>query len=210
MARNLSLVLLFAAASAFAADADYQFGFLRTGSGAKPISAEERQRLQAAHMAHIGSMAESGALVAAGPIIRSPNVRGIFLFKQGAPARELAAADPYVKAGELAIDLHHWRAPAGIGDRFFEEHKKNPNAPMKMINVQLVVLKSGDPVEEVLARLKASGKLSVSGPVSGGGDVRAICVLRVADVEAARALTGAGNVEVHNWMVADGVLPDPR
>jgi uncharacterized protein YciI len=205
---RLLLTFTVLAASLGAADTGYIFGFIRTAPGAPPLAPERRQQLQAAHMAHIGAMASSGALVAAGPVAGSPNLRGIFVFKADADARKLADADPYVQAGELTVDLYRWRAPAGIGDRYFHEHNKNPNAPAKMIAVQLVVLRNA--IEPGLARLAASGKLMAAGPLTRAGDLRAVAVVRAGSREAALALLEDAEAEVHNWMVADGVLPDPR
>ena len=189
-----------------AADAEYIFGFVRTAPTAKPMPIEERKRLQAGHMAHIGAMAESGGLVAAGPIVsgRERDLRGIFIFKGESKAKELTDADPYVKAGEMMVELHGWRAEAGIGDRYMAEHKANPSAPMKMIRVQLIVLPAG--AETVIARLKSSGKFMAGGPLANG---KSVCVIQAGDVEAGKALVGEG-AEVHEWMVADRVLPDPR
>jgi uncharacterized protein YciI len=193
-------------AAAFAAEAEYIFGFVRTAPSAKPMPAEERKRLQAGHMAHIGAMAESGGLVGAGPIAggRERDLRGIFIFKGGAKAKELTDADPYVKAGEMIIELHAWRAAAGIGDRYAAEHKANPSAPVKMMRVQLLVLAPG--AEAAMARVRTSGKVLAGGPLGNG---KAVYAIQAGGVEAAKALAGEG-AEVHEWLVAEGVLPDPH
>jgi uncharacterized protein YciI len=216
MLLRISLLALLTAASALPADADYLFGFLRTGQSPKPLAPEERQKLQAEHMAHIGSMAESGALVAAGPAVRSPNLRGVFIFRGDSKGKELSAADPYVKAGEMAIDIYPWRATAGIGERYATERKKNPAFQTKMIQVQLVVLKDGDP-REVVDRLRGTGMVMAAGPLRDAGALRAVCVIQAGSKEAAeRTLASdpdvrAGKVtaEVHQWMVADLVMPAP-
>jgi uncharacterized protein YciI len=215
MLYRASLIALLAVSAAFPADADYWFGFLRTGPAPKPLAQEERQKLQAAHMAHIGKMAEAGALVAAGPAVRSPNLRGIFIFRIDSKAQELSAADPYVQAGEMAIDIYRWRGPAGIGERYAAERKKNPSFNTKMIQVQLVVLKDGDPAP-ALERLRATGKVMAAGPLREGGALRAVCVIQAGSKEAAQAMldadadfrSGKLAAEVHQWMVADLVLPE--
>lgn len=55
-------------------------------------------------------------MVVAGPFGDNGPLRGIFVFKVGSidEARELAATDPAVKAGRLAIDIHPWLVPEGV------------------------------------------------------------------------------------------------
>jgi uncharacterized protein len=96
------LVLVALAAPAPSANArgqetdDYYIGFLRRGPRWTPESTPETQRVQAAHMAHIGDMAGSGKLVGAGPFSDGGRLRGVFLFKVASleEARALAEADP--------------------------------------------------------------------------------------------------------------------
>jgi uncharacterized protein YciI len=77
-----------------------------------PATAE----LQKAHLANIYRLAETKKLVVAGPFGDDTNLRGIFVFKVAsiAEARALAATDPAVQAGRLAIDMHPWIVPEGI------------------------------------------------------------------------------------------------
>ena len=60
--------------------------------------------------------AELKKLVVAGPFGDDGILRGIFIFKVGTieEARELAATDPAVKAGRLALDIHPFVVPEGI------------------------------------------------------------------------------------------------
>jgi hypothetical protein len=55
-------------------------------------------------------------LVVAGPFGDNGALRGIFVFRVGSleEARELAATDPAVKAGRLALQIHPWVVPDGI------------------------------------------------------------------------------------------------
>ncbi|HJP92345.1 MAG TPA: YciI family protein [Pyrinomonadaceae bacterium] len=52
----------------------------------------------------------------AGPFGDNGNLRGIFVFKVASldEAKELAAADPAIKAGRLAIEIYPWMVPEGI------------------------------------------------------------------------------------------------
>jgi uncharacterized protein YciI len=90
----------------------YYFGFLRRGPTWSP---EPVPGLQEAHMGHIRDMAASGKLVIAGPFAVDGELRGVFVFKVASidEARKLAEADPAVRAGRLAVDLHPWMVPSG-------------------------------------------------------------------------------------------------
>jgi len=55
-------------------------------------------------------------LVVAGPFGDNGRLRGIFVFKVNSidEARSLAATDPAVQAGRLALQIHPWTVPEGI------------------------------------------------------------------------------------------------
>jgi len=55
-------------------------------------------------------------LVVAGPFGDDGRLRGIFVFKVASidEARALAATDPAVQAGRLALQIHAWVVPEGI------------------------------------------------------------------------------------------------
>ncbi len=93
----------------------YYFAFLKRGPKWTAESTPETASLQAAHMAHIQSMAATGKLVIAGPFAKAPPYSGVFVFKVGSleEAKSMAEADPTVKAGRLVIELHPWSVPKG-------------------------------------------------------------------------------------------------
>ena len=211
---------------------DYYIGFLRRGPGWTPESTPETQRIQAAHMAHIGEMAGSGKLIGAGPFSDGGQMRGVFIFKVDSPeeAKALAEADPAVKAGRLVVDLHAWRGPAGIGAKYAAERKANPQAKDEMVTYQMALLARGPKWtqgtpseaerfraehESFLKQMKASGRLSAAGPFTDAGDLREMLVLPVASPEDAKALvanhphvkSGRLSLEVHPWWIARGTLP---
>ena len=88
-------------------DHHYVFVALRRGANAEQKSAEQRQVIQAAHMANINRLADEGVLLVAGPF-GSPNPdptrRGIFIFDVDSVerARELTNTDPGVRARAVA------------------------------------------------------------------------------------------------------------
>jgi len=73
---------------------------------------ERLEEIQAAHLAHLRAMSESGKLLVAGPFDEQsdPRYRGILIFRSGtaAEARALAEQDPAVKAGRLEVVSVNW------------------------------------------------------------------------------------------------------
>jgi uncharacterized protein YciI len=67
-------------------------------------------------MANMNKLADMKKLVVAGPFGDNGRLRGIFVFKVDSleEAKQLAATDPAVQAGRLAIDMHKWLVPEGI------------------------------------------------------------------------------------------------
>jgi uncharacterized protein YciI len=72
--------------------------------------------LQDAHMAHLADLHEAGYLVAAGPLLGSPDreFRGLSILKVD-PERALLLKqdDPAVRAGRFDVKVMPWIVPAG-------------------------------------------------------------------------------------------------
>ena len=90
--------------------------FLTRGEKWTPEKTPATEALQKAHLANINKLAEMKKLVVAGPFGDNGRLRGIFVFKVDSidEARSLAATDPSVQAGRLAIQIHPWLVPEGI------------------------------------------------------------------------------------------------
>lgn len=90
--------------------------FLVRGDKWTPEKTPETEAIQKAHMDNINRLAEMKKLVVAGPFGDNGTLRGIFVFRVNSieEARELAASDPAVKAGRLALQIHPWLVPEGI------------------------------------------------------------------------------------------------
>jgi uncharacterized protein YciI len=94
----------------------YTVVLLRRPDDAPELSEQEEDALQEQHVAHIMSMVESGAALAAGPFTEQsdPSLRGLAIFLTGPDeARALAEEDPAVRRGRLAIEVLTWLTPAG-------------------------------------------------------------------------------------------------
>jgi uncharacterized protein YciI len=83
---------------------------LKKGPSWSPQQTPETKAVQEAHMANIRAMWEAKKLIIAGPFGDDGDLRGVFLFQVASleEAKALAATDPAVKAGRLAVEIHPW------------------------------------------------------------------------------------------------------
>lgn len=210
----------------------YQLGLLLRGSKSGTTDPEEAKQIQAGHMAHIQKMADSGKLMAAGPMMGNGELRGIFLFKAASveEAKALAADDPAIKAERLKMEILPWVGTKGIGVRAMAEHKKNPQMQWTMKKVHFVLLKRGPnwtatqtAERQKLARdhlwyvrrMLDEGKMLTAGPFGGNSDRLGVFVLATEAADEAKAWaeadplvkSGYFAVEIHPWFVAKEVWP---
>lgn len=219
---------LWAQGTAASGSTRYYVAFLRPDPARKPLTNEEGERIQAAHMANIQKMAKDGVLISAGPFDDTPHtISGIFIFKVESleRAKEIALKDPTVVEHRNTIDVHAWDGPAGIGDEYFRLHKLDPKTPENMqIHPLCILMRAGpsDANRELLQehvryieKLKADGKLNAAGRVDGDDQMAGLIVFRPIPIEEAKRLMaddpsvkgGLFNVEYHQWWSADHVLP---
>lgn len=90
--------------------------FLTRGEKWTPEKTPATEAIQKAHLENIQKLADMKKLVVAGPFGDNGVLRGIFVFKVASldEARSLAATDPAVQAGRLALQIHPWLVPEGI------------------------------------------------------------------------------------------------
>jgi uncharacterized protein YciI len=191
--------------------------------GPKYSAAGMPKDIQAGHIANVMSLIESGKAVIAGPLGDNGNIAGIYVFraKSAEEARAWAESDPAVKAGFFVAEMHPW---------WSEDVMKKPSAPIKLTTAYLALLMRGakwtpekTPATEALQkahlaninRLAEMKKLVVAGPFGDDTPLRGIFVFKVASIDEARALTetdpavqaGRLVMDVHPWLVPEGVLP---
>lgn len=94
----------------------YVMAFLLRGDRVSEYTPEQRQEIQAGHMANIGKMAEAGKLVLAGPFFGNEELRGIYVFDVSSieEAKTLTESDPAIQAGVLKMDLKEWYGSAAL------------------------------------------------------------------------------------------------
>lgn len=94
----------------------YVVGLLKKGPNWSATKTPESAKLQQGHMDNIKRMADLGKLIVAGPFTaNNETARGLYIFKATLEeAKQLAEADPAVKAGQLVIELYPWYAGKGL------------------------------------------------------------------------------------------------
>jgi uncharacterized protein len=93
----------------------YYVYLLREGLAWTAEMAPELEDLQAQHVAYTRHLMASGAALAAGPVMDGSSLHGVSIILTATldEARALAEADPAVRAGHYAAELHPWMVPAG-------------------------------------------------------------------------------------------------
>jgi uncharacterized protein len=95
----------------------FELVLLRRPQDAPSYPEDVLQRIQDEHLAYHAGLREAGDIVTNGPISDQPDdsLRGLTFYRTGslARARQLAEADPAVRAGRLAIEIMTWYCPPG-------------------------------------------------------------------------------------------------
>lgn len=95
----------------------YELVLLRRPAAARSYDDATLERIQREHLAYHAELRAAGQVVTNGPVTDQPDesLRGLTFYRTGSldEARRLAAADPAVKAGRLAIEVMTWYCPAG-------------------------------------------------------------------------------------------------
>jgi uncharacterized protein YciI len=200
----------------------FQMALLKRGPKATPAD-WETSSLRQQHLAYIQSLVTSDKAMIAGKILEDPDLRGVLIFrtKSADEARGWIMADPAVAAGHFEVEMHPW---------WSEDVMKKTTTPEKTMTAYLAFLVRGDkwtpektPQTEAIQkahmdninRLAETKKLVVAGPFGDNGTLRGIFVFRVDSLEEARMLAAtdpavhAGRLalQIHPWVVPDGILP---
>jgi uncharacterized protein YciI len=197
---------------------------LEKGTNWSSESTAESKKLQADHIAYLEQLGSAGKGLIAGPMGDDSNLRGILVLNVATldEARQLASADPAVRAGRFVPRIHPWYAAKGI--------MKAPELPFKMSTYYLGFLRRGPKwtpertpetarIQEGhmanINRLAKTGKLVLAGPFTDDGEIRGVFIFKTESAEEAKMLAdsdpavSAGRLvlELHPWMVGKGALP---
>jgi uncharacterized protein YciI len=202
---------------------EFHMALLKRGPKWTAEQNADTKRLLDQHVEYVTSLLDSGKVVIAGPLTDNGDTGGVFVFraKSAEEAKAWAEADPTVAAGFQIAEMHPWWSEDIFG---------KPAKPLKLTQTFLAFLTRGEKwtpektpaTEEIqkghmanINKLAEMKKLVAAGPFGDNGRLRGIFVFRVGSLEEARALTAtdpavqAGRlaVDIHPWMVPEGVLP---
>jgi uncharacterized protein YciI len=95
----------------------FELVLLRRPHDAPSYPEDVLQRIQDEHLAYHARLREAGDIVTNGPVSDQPDgsLRGLAFYRTGslARARQLAEADPAVRAGRLAVEIMTWYCQPG-------------------------------------------------------------------------------------------------
>jgi uncharacterized protein YciI len=96
----------------------FELVLLRRPPDAPGYDEETMDRIQHEHLEYHSSLRASGDIATNGPVMDQPDesLRGLTFYRTGslARARELAEADPAVRAGRLVVEVMTWLCPPGL------------------------------------------------------------------------------------------------
>lgn len=201
----------------------FHMALLKRGPKWSATEDADSKRLQDQHVEYMTSLLDSGKAIIAGPLTDGGEIGGVFVFRASSPeeAKAWAEADPMVAAGVRIAEMHPWWSEDIFG---------KPVKPLKLTQTFLAFLTRGEKwtpertpaTEEIqkghmanINKLAEMKKLVAAGPFGDNGVLRGIFVFRVASLEEAKLLTStdpavqAGRLamEIHPWMVPEGILP---
>lgn len=202
-----------------------QFHMALLKRGPKWTAAEnaETKRGHQEHLDYVHSLLDSGKATIAGPLTDGGEISGVLILRASSAeeAKAWAEADPSVASGHLIAEMHPWWSEDIFG---------KPAKPLKPTQTFLAFLTRGEkwtaektPATQELQkahmanmnRLAEMKKLVAAGPFGDNGYLRGIFVFRVGSLDEAKALTatdpavqaGRFAIQIHPWMVPEGVLP---
>ena len=95
----------------------FELVLLRRPPDAPAYDQDSIERIQREHLGYHASLRASGEIATNGPVMDQPDesFRGLTFYRTGslARARELAEADPAVRARRLVVEVMTWLCPPG-------------------------------------------------------------------------------------------------
>ena len=99
----------------------FELVLLRRPGDAPDYPEDVLEEIQAGHLAYHAELRAAGHVVTNGPVTDQPDpsLRGLTFYRTGSleNARQLAQADPAVRAGRLSVEIMTWYCPPGTMSR---------------------------------------------------------------------------------------------
>jgi uncharacterized protein YciI len=203
---------------------NYQLVILRPGPAHASAQTTEGQAIVKQHVTQLYKLGADRHSMAAGPFINGAGtIAGIVILKVESveKARELAAADPAVKAGIFVPTVLPFMA-ADAGLRPWAEFPQFETVYFGFLNSGPNRTQDAETAKRLQAEHLAymgeqhkQGKLIFAGPFIEGGIHRGLVIYRVASLDEAKARAegdpmikvGRLAVDLHTWQVPKGALP---
>lgn len=177
--------------------------FLTTGKSTQGVPADDVRKMQAAHLANFGRLADEGKLLTAGPM-RDPEgvLRGIVIVKASnrSAVDRMFDQDPYVEEGYMKVEAYEARMDRGafvanIRPESLEELRIVIASDPKEANDSVYELPEGQ--AEYAAKLWDEGTILLASTFVGQGTRRFVWITKDHDnlqrlVEASPAVAGGG------------------
>ena len=120
----------------------YVVGIVKRGENWKKDSLRAFE-LQEQHLKFIESLIANDKLMASGPLMTSPDARGLYVFnvKTIKEAQELTSKDEAMSSGWIAMDYHVWKSrDYSIPETVTEVVEEESNMPVKAIAISFAVV----------------------------------------------------------------------
>jgi uncharacterized protein YciI len=199
---------------------------LKKGPAWESTKAEDRNAILRQHLKNVLAMLDSGRLVIAGPFDDGSDLAGLFIFRTASAdeAKTWVEADPGVKAGLMAAEIHPWwsedifkpavTAPLNMETVYFGFLQKGPNRKEGDGDMPEIKKLQSAHIANIV-RLADMKKMVMAGPFGDDGELRGIFVFRVASMKEAQDLAATDpmikidrlRIDLHPWHVPVGVIP---
>ena len=203
-----------------AAERDYAFVFIRTGTLREPTP-EQSQRAMEGHFANMQRMAEAGDLLIAGPLGEprsDPDHRGIFVFDATTAAEGLALAntDPAREMGIFVMEPWVLKTDAPLTtlprlEKEYEDRRlSDPDIPDEWQGRSYVLASTSYDARLHASVRKIDGVLISGRLTNAGGDDRLLLWLDATSAEHAGKMLTPGDWTMHGWYGSPTVAQLPH
>lgn len=207
--------------------ATYQFALFVDGPKKGQLSKEQAGKLQAEHLNRLQELWESRKALVVGPVMNGGPLRGVVVFDlaKKEEAEKIMAADPFVKAGELAYEVRPWLAGKNYmlkGPEFLDLEPVWLGVLKRPADAPTVTKEEGAKIQEGhmanINKMAEEGALLLAGPFLEDTPWRGLFIFKNLPKEKVLELAGRDpaikarrlELEVFKWLSAKGSWKQPK